>query len=155
MIAALAAAASVACAGPEHRAFDFWLGTWDVVETTSGKPAGHSIIEAVFGGCAVRETWTEPGFSGGSLNAWDRSTGRWRQTWTDSAGAWREFVGDPEGGRMVLVWRHPAPAGGEEQVRMAFTPNADGTVRQYSDRSTDGGRTWTLRYDYTYRRAKN
>ena len=37
-------------------------------------------------------------------------------------------------------------------VRMTFTRNADGSVRQYSDQRLDGG-AWVERYDYTYRRA--
>ena len=57
---------------------------------------------------------------------------------------------------MVLIWRFASPKaeGGLAQVRMTFTPNPDGTVRQYSDQSGDGGRSWTLRYDYTYRPAR-
>jgi len=37
---------------------------------------------------------------------------------------------------------------------MVFTPNPDGSVRQSSDASTDEGKTWMERYDYTYRKAK-
>jgi hypothetical protein len=36
-------------------------------------------------------------------------------------------------------------------VRMTFTPNPDGSVRQYSDFSEDGGTTWKERYDYIYK----
>jgi hypothetical protein len=37
---------------------------------------------------------------------------------------------------------------------MTFTPNADGSVRQYSDYSKDDGATWAFRYDYIYRPAR-
>jgi hypothetical protein len=37
---------------------------------------------------------------------------------------------------------------------MTFTPNPDGSMRQYSDYSRDDGKTWLERYDYTYRKAK-
>jgi hypothetical protein len=165
LVAALLLAASPAlaqppqrppvCADAAHHAFDFWIGSWSVVKTGTDEVAGHSLIEALYAGCTIRENWTEAGYAGGSLNTYDAATGKWRQTWTDSAGTWREFVGGMEGGRMVLVWRHANPkvAGQTIQERMIFTPDSDGTVRQYSDQSLDEGKTWTIRYDYTYRKA--
>ncbi len=151
--AAQAAPAAAACA---HHEFDFWIGRWDVFDTKTGERAGSSLIERVYNGCALRENWVDPELSGGSLNAWSELDGRWHQTWTDSSGAWREFVGGLENGGMVLVWTKPstkAPAG-HVLVRMTFTPNPDGSVRQYSDYSGDDGQTWRERYDYTYRPAK-
>ncbi len=144
-----------ACDSVQFRQFDFWVGSWDVFDTRTGEAAGHSLVERLYGGCVIRENWSEPGFTGGSLNHYSPLDRRWRQTWADSQGAWREFVGGMEGGRMALVWRPPVPNGkaGAVRVRMTFTPGPNGSVRQYSDQSADGGRTWRLRYDYTYRRA--
>ena len=141
------------CSSPQFRQFDFWVGRWEVFDTRTGAAAGHSLVERLYDGCVIRENWSEPGFTGGSLNHYSPSDGRWRQTWADSQGAWREFVGGMDGRRMVLVWRTRAPRGkpGGARVRMTFTPNPDGTVRQYSDLSADGGRSWSFRYDYTYR----
>ena len=154
--AAAPAQAEQACATPAHHAFDFWVGRWDVFDTHSGDIAGHSLIERLYQGCAIRENWSEDGFSGGSLNHYSTKDGEWRQVWTDSSGAWREFVGGVVDASMVLIWRQPEPkvVGGAIQVRMSFTPSRDGSVRQYSDTSADGGRTWKPRYDYTYRRAR-
>ena len=143
------------CADAAHHAFDFWIGRWDVVTTKDGKPAGSSLIEAVYSGCAIRENWTDPsGYSGGSLNTYDPIAGKWRQTWTDSAGSWREFVGGIEAGKMVLVAHRPLRTDPARTLleRMIFTPNPDGSVRQFSDMSTDDGKTWQIRYDFTYRR---
>jgi hypothetical protein len=144
-----------ACAAPEHHQFDFWIGRWDVFDTRTGARAGASVIEGVYGGCAVRENWSEDGFTGGSLNAF--TGGQWRQTWTDSSGAWREFVGSFDGGRMVLVSSHPSARfpGRTAHERIAWSVNADGSVRQYSDATIDEGKTWVLRYDYTYRPARS
>jgi len=36
-----------ACAAPEHRQFDFWVGRWDVFDPKSGKRVGESLIEKV------------------------------------------------------------------------------------------------------------
>jgi hypothetical protein len=139
------------CTAPEHHQFDFWIGKWEVANTADHQPAGSSLIEQVYGGCTLRENWTETGYSGGSLNTYSTVDKRWHQTWTDSTGTWREFVGGLENGKMVLIWRHPSvrEPGKTAQERMIFTPNADGSVRQYSDQSLDGT-TWSLKYDYTY-----
>ena len=145
-----------ACRSAEHRQFDFWVGRWDVFDGSSGNRVGSSVIESLYGGCALRENWSQPGFSGGSLNVYTAADGRWHQTWVDQSGALREFTGGMQGAAMVLV----APSRVRQApdrpalVRMTFTPNADGSVRQYSDYSLDDGATWALRYDYVYRRAR-
>ena len=151
-----AQAQTKACSDAAHHAFDFWIGRWTVTDTKTGRPAGQSVIESLYGGCTIRENWTDPGLTGGSLNTYDVAIGKWRQTWTDSTGAWREFVGGPQDGRMVMVWRVASVRnpGQFNQVRLALTPNPDGSVRQYSDYSRDDGKTWMERYDYTYRKAK-
>jgi len=143
------------CSGPEFHQFDFWIGKWDVFDTRSGKPAGSSLIESLYGGCVLRENWSEPGFSGGSLNIYDRRTGTWRQTWTDSSGRISDYVGGLTNGRMILVWTYPSEKYPNTTIRtrMTFTPNPDGSVEQFSDESRDGGVSWTERYDYTYRKA--
>lgn len=142
------------CGSPERHQFDFWIGKWDVTNTVDQKPAGSSVIEQIYGGCVLRENWSEPGFTGGSLNAYHEIDRKWHQTWTDSTGAWREFVGGMIDSKMILVARHPSAKlpGVIVQERMIFTPNPDGSVRQYSDQTRDGTH-WVLRYDYTYRHA--
>jgi len=147
--------AAAACSAAENRQFDFWIGKWDVVNSKDNTPAGSSLIESIYDGCTLRENWSERGFSGGSLNTYNVADKRWHQTWTDSAGTWREFVGGLKDGRMVLIWSHPSvrQPGKNVQERMIFTPNSDGSVRQYSDQTMDGAH-WIERYDYTYRHSK-
>lgn len=162
-VAILALAASAAaqqttplgCSAAANRQFDFWVGEWSVTDQSTGKPAGHSRIDKQFDGCAIRENWTSPGFSGGSLNGYRAADGKWHQMWMDSAGAVRHFSGglDPAG-HMVLTAEQPRPSGGARLIRMTFTANADGSVRQYSDFSDDNGGHWQLRYDFLYRPAK-
>ncbi|HEY8050228.1 MAG TPA: hypothetical protein VIE63_13715 [Ramlibacter sp.] len=144
------------CDGPEARQFDFWVGEWQVFDFASGKPAGMSRIEKLYGGCVLRENWTSDGFQGGSLNTWWNGDKQWHQVWMDQAGALRHFVGGLADGRMVLVARQPDPKDATRTllVRLSFTPIADGTVRQYSDTSSDGGTSWRARYDFLYRRIQ-
>jgi hypothetical protein len=147
-------ATAATCTAPESRQFDFWVGKWDVFDRKSGERAGSSLIEKLYGGCVLRENWTEPGFAGGSLNVYAASDGKWHQTWVDQTGALREFVGAMVDGTMTLVAKVQTPAAPDGMlVRMKFDANPDGTVRQHSEYSKDGGQTWLERYDYLYRPA--
>ena len=159
-LSVFAAGAAVAqqpqgCASAAHRQFDFWVGEWAVTDSTTGRPAGTSHIELLYNGCVLRENYAAGGFRGGSLNSYWSGDKSWHQTWMDSAGAFRHFIGglDPNG-RMVMTAEQPRPdaPGKTRLIRLTFTVNADGTVRQYSDFSDDAGAHWALRYDYLYRR---
>ena len=143
-----------ACASPEHRQFDFWVGRWQVSPT--GKPAvvAESLIERLYGGCAIREHWmpkANPG--GGSLNSYVPAEKAWRQTWVGSSGERVEFKGGVAGGAMVLTGDWPGPDGKSRLVRMTYTKAADGSVRQLGEQSLDGGKTWGPSFDFTYRPA--
>ena len=43
--------------------------------------------------------------------------------------------------------------GQRQRDRITWTPNGDGTVRQLWESSTDGGATWSVAFDGTYRHA--
>ena len=59
------------CEGAAFRAFDFWLGNWQV-HKPDGKLAGHNNITREYGGCVLHEHYTtEHGYSGESLNIYD------------------------------------------------------------------------------------
>ena len=139
--------AAAPCAAPEYHQFDFWVGRWDVYGP-KGKLQAHSLIEKVYG-CGVRENWmplnNQPG---GSLNIYVPEQKRWEQFWIDSQGSRAMFTGGWNGSAMVLTGKWAGPT-----VRMTYSKNADGSVRQFGEQSTDGGKTWTAAFDFTYRPA--
>jgi hypothetical protein len=144
-----------ACTAPENRQFDFWVGSWDVYPTGGTSLVAHSLIERRYTGCAIRENWMPlHGEGGGSFSAWRPETGHWRQTWVDSMGGWVEFSGGMEGDAMVLtgLWRGAAN-GRDGLVRMHYTREAGGAVRQRGEISTDNGHSWAPSFDLTYRPA--
>jgi hypothetical protein len=157
LIAAVAppalAAPPPACTAPEYRQFDFWVGRWKVSPTGKDTVVAESLIEKLFDGCAIRETWMpKANAGGGSLNGWRPGEKAWRQVWLDQSGVWVEFKGGWTGKAMVLegAW----PQGGKPAtVRMTYSKNPDGSVRQMGEQSTDGGRTWAPSFDFTYRPA--
>ena len=139
-----------ACQTAEYRQFDFWLGEWEVF-LPNGKKAGDSRIESIAAGCALLENWSgNGGFSGKSVNMYDRSDQRWHQSWVDSSGSRLDLAGALADKRMVLS---SAAKAGPVQ-RIAWSVNDDGSVRQLWESSSDEGKTWTVQFDGKYVRRK-
>jgi hypothetical protein len=143
------------CDSAEHRQLDFWLGRWEVYRPDTGKLVAHSLIEKLYGGCAVRENWMPlQGTGGGSLNSYRPDEKKWRQVWTDSGNNLNDYAGGLENGVMILTGiTHPA-SGPAAPIRMTYEAKADGTVVQTGYRSADGGKSWQLQYQFVYRRSK-
>jgi len=139
-----------ACQTAEYRQFDFWLGEWEVF-LPNGKKAGESRIESIAAGCALLENWSgNGGFSGKSVNMYDRDDQRWHQTWVDSSGSRLDLAGVFADRRMVLS---SAAKAGPVQ-RIAWSVDDDGSVRQLWESSSDEGKTWTVQFDGRYVRRK-
>jgi len=145
--------ASKSCATPENRQFDFWIGEWEV--TQAGKPAGLNRIERILDGCALLESWAGvSGYRGNSVNFYDAARRRWHQTWIDTSGLALALDGEFVGGSMVLAGTRFDPTRKQTlHDRITWTPNADGTVRQLWESSTDG-KTWSVAFDGLYSRRK-
>jgi len=148
LMLAQAAAAAAPCSAPEYHQFDFWAGRWDVYNP-KGQLVAHSLIERVYG-CGIRENWmplAKPG--GGSLSIYVPDQKRWEQFWIDSSGSRAFFTGGWNGSAMVITGKWGGPL-----VRMSYSRNSDGSVRQFGEQSTDDGKSWTRSFDFTYRPAK-
>ncbi len=138
-----------------RRAFDFWLGSWEVF-APDGRRVGTNRIESLYDGAALAEHWEGVGgIRGTSLNALDPSSGRWHQTWVDSAGSLLRLEGGMRGSSMVMEGTAPADdaPGRIDHHRITWTPNPDGTVRQLWEASSDAGATWRSAFDGEYRRS--
>lgn len=138
--------------GAEFKQFDFWIGEWDVF-TTAGQKAGENIVFSASNGCLVVENWTgSRGDSGKSMNFYDPARKQWRQIWVGSGGAITEFVGEFKDGAMRFVGETKAGAENEPQRRLTFFHISENEVRQFAEKSNDGGKTFTTEYDFTYKR---
>lgn len=137
------------CSSAEHHQFDFWAGSWDVVnQGNPSAPPARNEIELMHDGCVVRETYRAGAFSGSSLSFYDRQDGKWHQTWIDFTGSSLFLEGglDDEG-RMVMSRTRPDGT----LDRITWTPNSDGTVRQHWQVSSDEGKTWSDAFDGLYK----
>jgi hypothetical protein len=133
---------------PEYRQFDFWVGEW-APQNKSGKTVGTSSIQLMLGDCVIFENWNTSVVSGKSFSIYDSTDHKWHQSWVTDHGVRTEYEGGLVDGKMVLVAK--TTTGGKETLqRMTYSRLENGNVRQYGDTSTDGGKTWTPSFDFTY-----
>jgi hypothetical protein len=142
---------------PRFRAFDYWIGEWDVRPNgaPTSTPPSENIVTLEHGQCVIHEHWkAASGGSGESFNVFDASRDEWFQTWVDAVGGFHEYHGNPDAaGNLVfsgdIVSR---PGGPRVRTRLSFIRMGPDTVRQLSERTTDGGATWQTNYDLVYTR---
>ncbi len=140
---------------PENRQFDFWIGEWNVSSTQGAAPAGNSRIELILDDCVIQENWSSLNspYTGKSYNIYNAALKRWEQYWVDSVGGNIFFYGGLKDGVMDY-WTDeiPQPDGTTLKRHLQFFKLGPDTVRQFSQGSTDGGKTWHVEYDLTYAR---
>ena len=138
------------CADEARRAFDFWIGDWEV-RRPEGPLAGHNRITDLFDGCALKEEWEGvSGHRGTSLNTYSSATGRWHQTWVDAEGDLLLLDGGMVDGVMVLEG-----VTGETRHRISWSlidGDAD-RIRQHWE-SSEGGEEWKTAFDGRYSRIR-
>ena len=113
-----------ACAAPEYRQFDFWLGNWDI-QTIGGAPQGGSVISGALGGCALLESYM--GGLGRSLNAFDDATNTWHQFYVATGGGVLLLSGGLRADSMILAEQR----GPTLRDVWAWTTRPDGSVKQH------------------------
>ena len=140
------------CKGREEASqFDFWLGDWQVTNT-QGQIVGENHISHDLVNCVVRESWTNVyGDRGTSVNFFDPASGHWHQVWTSDNGTITHYEGAFRDGAMRFEANGFGDRDGKTAFRrMTFTPNPDGSVRQFIEDSNDG-ESWATSFDGTYR----
>lgn len=141
----------------QNRAFDFWVGEWDVFQTGTDFQVGKQKIEKVSGGCAILENWTAtsvPG-EGKSMNFLSPKTGRWEQVWMGSGGVYLNYYnGEYKDSAMRYEGDGVDKEGKKLLFRLTYFNSGRDNLRQLLERSGDGGKTWTSVYDFSYKRYK-
>ena len=132
-----------ACGQAVYRAFDFWVGEWQV-HSPDGQLQGRNSISTQEGGCLVLETWTgNQGSTGQSYNYYRPDTGKWHQLWV-SQGAIIDYSGGlSTAGAMELEgYIHYRKDKRSEKFSGAWTPQADGSVLQELREWDDKSKAW-------------
>jgi len=144
-----------------YRAFDFWIGEWDLRPNGApdSTPPSENIITLEYGDCVLIEHWKSiGGGSGTSVNIFDASREAWFQTFVDSSGGLHEYRGNPDAeGNMYFQGETPGGPGQPARVptKMTFLRMGPDQLRQFGEISIDGGKTWSKVYDLVYKRRIN
>jgi hypothetical protein len=89
------------------------------------------------------------------MSFFDSTLGKWRQTWVDAFGNVSEFVGEFADEAMRFEGETHRRDGTRVLRRMVLYDQGADRVRQYSERSLDGGRSWDVVYDCIYVRKND
>lgn len=134
------------CNTPEYRAFDFWLGEWEVTMPTRPGWSATNTITLGNNGCSIHEHYVaQGGFTGSSINFYNAQAGQWHQTWIDNQGNSLSLNGGYSDGHMRM---------GDASSRITWTLLDDGRVRQLWESTADEGKTWTVAFDGYYKRKQ-
>ncbi|WP_424341555.1 hypothetical protein [Henriciella sp.] len=140
------------CTSAPYRAFDFWLGEWDVTGPR-GQAAGQNSITSEEDGCLIVERWTgAQGSTGQSYNYYNPVSGMWRQVWV-SGGALIDYEGGlNQRGQMVLEGTIDYHNGDSFPFRGEWTPNEDGSVTQRFEQYNPDTDAWDEWFTGIYRK---
>ena len=119
------------CCSEPHKAFDFWIGEWEVTNP-DGSKAGTNLIEKIQDQCILQENWIgASGNTGTSINFYNLKTLQWEQLWIDNSGTHLKLKGNRTEDQMILSSDEFKHTDGKNYVnRITWTKNSDGTVRQ-------------------------
>jgi hypothetical protein len=153
---AQAMASEVGCDAASYHELDFWIGHWDVFNSSDGSKEGSSVLEKVVSGCAIEVNWVgSEGEHVKELFYYYRPKQQWVQIWVGDGGATKQrrlLERLPDGGvrfQGEVAHMH----GGSYLDRSTVTPMPNGRVHQVIETSKDG-KTWITTFDAEYRKQQ-
>ena len=151
--ATVASAPAPTCRSPDHRQLDFWVGDWDAYDMpATGRPAAHVTITSLLDKCVIHELYEgDPGVRGESFSIYDPTRKVWHQTWVSNRGELLIIEGEVRNGRLMLVGHQQTKDNKRREIRASWWQDKDG-VRESSESSTDGGKTWNADFDLVFKR---
>jgi hypothetical protein len=146
------------CDSPESKQLDFWVGEWELTTVGQNVPGkSRNKVSKILDGCVVLEEFDGAQGSklvGKSFSAFDRATGKWKQTWVDNTASYLDFDSAMVDGDMSF-WREAVQKDGrKQQQRMVFKDVRKDSLKWLWQKSEDGGRTWMTQWEIEYKRLK-
>lgn len=142
------------CGADTYRAFDFWLGDWQV-HSLDGQLQGTNSITSAEDGCLLIENWRgAKGGTGQSYNYFDPTDGAWHQLWV-SPGVIIDYSGGPtpEGAMRLEGTIHYRNPPSMSKFTGQWTPREDGTVLQELKQYNAKTGAWDEGFTGVYTRA--
>ncbi len=140
---------------PEYRQFDFWLGSWEMFDYSSGKKGqliGNNTITLLCNDYVIHEhAEMVNGIVGYAHLIYNKSDNQWHQMWVDNLGNVAWFAGGLKDGKMILSGERPGSKAGLTALdSVSWTVLKPNEVRQLWQISEDDGRTWFTAADNLY-----
>jgi len=138
--------------------FDFWLGEWNVYSNNEArKLQGTNLITKQHKNCLIMENWTNlQGGTGSSMNYYDAVEDQWRQLWVAGGYSIDYTGGLNKAGSMVLNGTiNYYKTGKSHAFRGTWTPNDDGSVRQFFEQQDPESQQWAVWFDGLYIKKGN
>jgi hypothetical protein len=133
--------------------YDFWVGTWTVEKDGRAVPgaATFTVTRGVHP-AALEESWGV-GMTARAFRVWDKTAGRWMHVWISANGLFQVWEGRKVGDDWYMFKEFEID-GDRYLSRQAVLARGDGRAVRISERSDDGGKTWTLRFREDLRRVE-
>ena len=110
------------------------------------------MISGSVSGTSPLPNWTgRGGGHGKSLNGYNPALKQWQQFWIGQDGSVSEYRSSEFDGKSLAFFIKD-DAKPLVLHRLTFTPIDSQTVRQHSENSDDGGKSWNTEYDFYYHR---
>ena len=121
----------VPCSGEKYQQFDFWVGDWNVYDT-SNKLIGTNKLVKMQNNCVLQENWVAENSpsKGTSYNYYNKSDDSWNQVWIDNAGGSLVLKGKLIDGKMILKSDLIISKKGNYYNRITWSKNKDNSVTQ-------------------------
>jgi len=152
LLASQNAAAINQCDAAAYHQFDFFAGDWDTYDVSDPrKIVARNRVTPMVDGCALREVYEQAdGMRGESFSTYDAARKIWHQSWVTNRGQLLLLDGKLQGTRMVLTATEDQ-AGGATSLLRGIWWREGNTVRERAERSTDGGKNWSVAFDIEFR----
>jgi hypothetical protein len=142
------AAPSPCTADSNFQRLAFWVGDWEVVDSTGAQYATQR-VRSVLEACAITAEWASGGgYKGMALFAFDVRTGEWRQMYaanqvpSPASVELRKSDSSYRGLGVRFILLLDPTAGEQKRSRVTIMPLSDHRAMQLFEDSSDGGKTW-------------
>ena len=143
-----AATAPPCVADSNYQRLAFWIGDWEVVDSTGAHYAMER-VRPVVDACAFTAEWTGGGGNKGlSMSGFDAGSGEWRQIYVSnqvpfpSGAPVRKSDPSYHGPGIRFIPLVDPGAGQRTRSRVTIMPLSDHRAMQLFEDSSDGGTTW-------------
>jgi hypothetical protein len=145
-------------ADSSYQRLRFWVGDWEILDSTGAHYANQRVHEAA-DGCAFTAEWEgRDGNNGLNLSAYDGATGEWRQVYVSNqvpaplGVQLRRSDATYRGAGVRFIALVDPPTTQRHRSRITIAPLDGNAAVQLFEQSVDAGKTWTIQFTATHLR---